>query len=122
MEYVMFEFQPFGLEKPVRNLEDFCHFVDDERNFDSFADVLVVCVKHIVNTLENLHKRDIAHRDMKANNVFITKQHYCHKDRESFSHIYAECPVVCKLTDFGLSRSLDHNQFYSLLRKQYLGV
>ena len=27
------------------------------------ADVLVVCVKDVVNALEYLHKRDIAHRD-----------------------------------------------------------
>ena len=46
-------------------------------------------------------------RDLKANNVLITNQQYCHEDKESVSHIYAECPVVCKLTDFGLSRSLD---------------
>ena len=27
MEYVMFDFQPFGIEKKVSNLEDFCRFL-----------------------------------------------------------------------------------------------
>ena len=40
MEYSCFDFRPLGVEKKVSMLEDFVHFVDDEFDFSSFADVL----------------------------------------------------------------------------------
>lgn len=35
MEHSYFDFQPFGIEKTVSNLEDFFHFVDEEYEFHS---------------------------------------------------------------------------------------
>jgi serine/threonine protein kinase len=47
---------------------------------------------------------DIAHRDLKPNNVLVSNQHYCLKS--SFVSEYERNPIVCKIADFGLSRSL----------------
>ena len=101
MEYAVFDFKPFGLEKKVRSLDDFYHFVDCEFDFESFADILVVCLRDIVSVLDYMHGQDIAHRDLKQSNILVSNQHYCDKDETSISRIYAQCAVVCKVTDFG---------------------
>ena len=44
MEYASFDFRQFGVENSVCTLEDF-HFVDDEFEFNSFADVMPKCAK-----------------------------------------------------------------------------
>ena len=107
MEYAQFDFKPFGIEKTVSNLGAFYHFVDYEMEFESFSDVLVTCMKDMVSALNYLHERDIVHRDLKPENVLVTNQHYCHEDEATVSRIYASCPIICKLTDFGFSRSLN---------------
>ena len=107
MEYAQFDFKPFGIEKKVSNLGAFYHFVDYEMEFESFSNVLVTCMKDVVSALNYLHERDIIHRDLKPENVLVTNQHYCHEDETVVSCIYASCPIICKLTDFGFSRSLN---------------
>ena len=107
MEYVAFDFARLGLEKSVSSLEDFYHFVDCEFDFNSFADVLPVCITDVVTGLNFLHQMEIAHRDLKPSNVLVSNQHYCNSDKSSFTKEYERCPIVCKVADFGLSRSLD---------------
>ena len=43
MEYASFDFRQFGVENTVCTLEDFFHFVDDEFEFNSFADFMPKC-------------------------------------------------------------------------------
>lgn len=105
MEYIMFDFQPFGIEKTVTNIGEFYHFIDHEFDFESFADVLVVCIRDVVNALDYLHKHSIAHRDLKPENVLVSNQHYCQENEDTIALMYANCPIVCKVTDFGFSRS-----------------
>ena len=107
MEYVSFDFNPFGTEKTVSNLEDFYHFVDCEFNFEAFADVLLVCLRDTAAGLEYLHRNNIVHRDLKPSNILLSNLHYRNKGKPEFEEIYSKCPIICKVTDFGLSRSLD---------------
>ena len=93
MDYVMFDFQPFGIEKTVTNIGEFYHFVDHEFNFDSFADVLVVCIRDVVNALDYLHKHNIAHRDLKPENILVSNQHYCQEDESTVALIYIWCHI-----------------------------
>ena len=75
MEYVGFNFGPFGVEKVVSNLADFYHYVDSKLNFnESFADVMPLCLKDIVAGIEYFHGQNIAHRDLKPNNVLHSVQ------------------------------------------------
>ena len=80
MEYVAFDFAPFGLQKTLYNLEDFYHFVDCEFNFKIFDDVITICMRDIVKGQEFLHGIEIAHRDLKPSNVLVSNQHYAQKE------------------------------------------
>ena len=107
MEHACFDFNPLGVKKQVNSLEDFLHFVDAEFDFTSFADVLLLCARDVVSGLDFLHKNNIAHRDLKPGNTLVCNQHYSKQNDVDLAKSYAECPIVCKLADFGLSRSPD---------------
>jgi serine/threonine protein kinase len=107
MEFAGFDFSPFDTDKVVLNLEDFYHYVDAKFNFNSFVDILPVCIKDTVAGLEHLHQHNIAHRDLKPSNVLVSNQHYCNIDKTYVAEMYAKCPIVGKVADFRLSRSFD---------------
>lgn len=108
---------PFGTQKTVCNLEDFYHFVDCEFNFEVFADVLPVCLKDTTIGLEYLHRNNIVHRDLKPTNILVSNLHYCNKAKPAFEELYSNCPIICKVTDFGLSRSM-YAQTQSILESR----
>ena len=64
MEYVCFDFGPFGIEKRASTLANFLPLVDDDFDFTSFAELLPVCAKDIITGLEYLHNKNIAHRGL----------------------------------------------------------
>ena len=106
MEYSCFDFNFLGLDKIMCSFEDFIHFVDAEFKFTSFSDVLLLCARDVVTGIEFLNQKNIAHRDPKPGNTLVSNQHYSSRDRDGdWAELYAKCPIVCKLADFGLSRS-----------------
>lgn len=94
----------------MSSLSDFLQFVDEEFNFTSFADLLPVCAKDILSGLNYLHNHNIAHRDLKPSNTLVCNQHLNiipRNDQAAMEKAFGECPIVCRLTDFGLSCSVD---------------
>ena len=69
-------------------------------------DVLLLCARDVATGLDYLHSHNIAHIDLKLGNTLVSNQHYITMDG-GWAKVYAECPIVCKLADFGLSRSPD---------------
>lgn len=106
MEYSCFDFNFLEVDKKVSSLEDFIHFIDAEFEFECFSDVLLLCARDVVTGLDYLHSHNIAHRDLKLGNTLVSNQRYITMDG-GWAKVNAECPIVCKLADFGLSRSPD---------------
>ena len=118
LEYVYFDFQPFGINLKVSSLAEFVATLDSFNceGCDSPHIFSGIC-KDIATGLQYLHNNDIAHRDLKPVNVLVINQHYCKLSRVKIGKAWKECPVVCKLTDFGESRSREvHTQ--SILKSQ----
>jgi serine/threonine protein kinase len=107
MEYLCFEFSPFELSiKEVSNLTDFLNYMDKIDGFGYFEDKFSLKIgQEISEGLAYLHSKEIAHRDLKAKNILVSNQHYCHIADEEKKMLFSERPVICKLADFGESRS-----------------
>ena len=109
MQYSSFDFRVFEVERNVSSLADLVQFVDAEFDFSlpPLYNLLPICIKDILTGLEYLHQRNIAHRDLKPANILVSNQHLIDVDSDKLSEVFLQCPIVCRLTDFGLSRSVD---------------
>lgn len=110
LEYVYFDFKPFGLDTKVHCLADLlCQFdTNDCVNIDQ--QVFYKVATDVVSGLDYLHGKGITHRDLKPANILVSNQHYCLvPNLAEVEKISSELPLVCKLTDFGESRSQDIN-------------
>ena len=106
LEYSCFDFLPFGNSDRVNSLEDFLHYVDRHDAFDEFPFQQKIA-KDISSGIAYLHEQGIAHRDLKPANVLMSNNHYSKlHDNEELHEVFMAEPIVCKLTDFGESRSL----------------
>ena len=108
LEYVCFDFAPFNRNVKVNTLDkglsEIAPFTKSE---DCGFDHLIPAIANdVTKGLSHLHYLEIAHRDLKPANILISNQHYCVlRDRQQIKRIKAVRPVVCKLADFGESRS-----------------
>lgn len=106
MEYVYFSFKPFGDDFRVSTLGDLLLYIDSEYNCEGFEQLITLSAGEVVSGLGYLHANGVAHRDLKPANILVSNQHYCQSTNESeISRQLSLRPVVCKLSDFGESRS-----------------
>lgn len=108
LEYVFFDCWPFLKRRiEINSVDKFLSEVSRLHKSDKrFDHVIPVIASDIANGLSYLHNRDIAHRDLKPMNVLISNQHYCHlEDGPELQSQMTSRPVICKLADFGESRS-----------------
>ncbi|KAJ7383730.1 hypothetical protein OS493_026261 [Desmophyllum pertusum] len=105
LEYVVFDFKPFQRDLKV-NIVDGVLSVIAQSEYDEYDHLIPAIASEITKGLSHLHEHDVAHRDLKPANVLISNQHYSAlQDKQQMNRIKALRPVVCKLADFGESRS-----------------
>ena len=107
-KYEAFSFVPFSDETVVNSLATFLSHVESMFEFTGFERVQEYAVKDIVTGLSFLHSKGIVHRDLKPANILVSNQHYIDQPIEMVLRQWQDgqiVPLVCKLTDFGESRS-----------------
>ncbi|KAK3712178.1 hypothetical protein QZH41_005805 [Actinostola sp. cb2023] len=105
MEYLYFSFKPFGEDVRVSSLSDMLLHIDSEYGCEGFRELVACAAGEVVRGLAFLHGSGIAHRDLKPANVLVSNQHYSALTEDEIACQFQRRPVICKLTDFGESRS-----------------
>lgn len=106
MEYVYFSFSPFGRDPSrVSSLGDLLLHIDAEYRCNGFEQLITSAAGEIIHGPSYLHGNGVAHRDLKPANILVSNQHYCYASEGELAREFNLRPVVCKLTDFGESRS-----------------
>ncbi len=108
LEYVYFDFKPFGLRAKVNCLADLLLHLDKNSCANIDKQVFYQAASDVVSGLQYLHESGITHRDLKPANILVSNQHYCQLTNPAkIEEISRKMPLICKLTDFGESRSQD---------------
>ena len=93
--------------KRLCTLEDFLGYLDETEAVDALPPCLYRKIAHdVANGLKYLHESNVYHRDLKTSNMLVSNTHYCDMgDNDELLAAFNVEPIVCKLTDFGESRS-----------------
>ena len=76
MEYVFFNFSPFGIDKKVSSLRELLDFIHEQDQVSTFSKFQLCIAKDIGNGLSFLHPNSVVHHDSKPDNILVTNQHY----------------------------------------------
>ena len=76
--------------------------IDSKYDCKGFEHLPLFIAKDISNGLVHLHSLGISHRDLKPANILVSNQHFNDMENE---RLWESKPIICKLTDFGDSRS-----------------
>lgn len=87
LEYVYFDFKPFGTEVKVSSLDQFLKYNDCEDQVGKFP-VHVKISLDISRGLLYLHERGIVHRDIKPANVLVSNQHFSNLKEEEVCYCF----------------------------------
>ena len=109
MEFVAFDFQHFCPDEgtnQVSNLQDFLGYLDENDAVEVFPPSLYEKIaRDVSDGLHYLHTVGVYHRDLKTSNVLVSNSHYNDKEGDVVLASFNVEPIICKLTDFGESRS-----------------
>ena len=90
-------------------MQEFLHTLDriedQTEAFEHFLPVFPKAAKDVAVGLTFLHSNNVVHRHLKPGNVLLSNRHYIDSSGDQLQSAFADCVVICKLTDFGESRS-----------------
>ena len=108
LEYIHFNFTPIGQNTSVHSLAGFLSVCEQSNCEGMHNSVFFHAALDVASGLKYLHRNGIAHRDLKPENVLVSNHHYSHlRDADIIERMLSVKPLICKLADFGESRSKD---------------
>ncbi len=107
MEYMYFNFGRFNVSKRVHSLQQLLKFLSSNGLVKQFAWLSLKAAKDVAAGLMFLHSRNVVQRDLKPGNILVSNRNYCHiEDSDKLNEAWNNNPIICKLVNFGESRSL----------------
>ena len=107
-EFSVFRLPSVRNREEVNNLLQFLEVMDsfEETSLTVFSPTVLKIAQDISGALTYLHGQNVTHRDLKPGNVLVCNRHYNEEENhEQALNVFKVSPIVCKLTDFGESRS-----------------